>query len=354
MLRTFCGLLLCCVVLKGNSVAGVNPEYLRSMQQGWAEYRSGLYRQAEESFLTALHALEPDSYSERAETLAVLGDVYAKEDALPKAQRVFSESLTIYKQIGDKKQVVLLLRNISAVYSMEGRADDALEAAQQALKLIKANQDTTIEVEVLNMIGVVYYRLGKSKDAEKWFTRALEAAPNTRDAVDLAELWNNLGNVYQAEHKYEQAETLLKQALASAEARVGPAHPDLNFTLASLGRLYAATGRYANAEAQYQRALTILESAPSNFDTRTAILLHSLSAIYEKAGRKSDADATLAQAATIARRYLSRNVEMASILEDYSESLKNHGQSTEAEQVLAEVKMARMSASLVTTARPRF
>src|SRR5215471_11960626 len=119
MRRLFYGLLFCCVVLQGNAVAGANPEYLKSIQQGWTEYRSGLYPEAEGSFLTALDALKPENYRERAETLAVLGDVYAKEDALPKAEQVFAESLTLYKQIGDKKQAALLLRNISAVYSME-------------------------------------------------------------------------------------------------------------------------------------------------------------------------------------------------------------------------------------------
>jgi tetratricopeptide (TPR) repeat protein len=355
-LRTFCSLLLCCVALPGNSVAraGGNPDYLNSVQQGWADYRAGHYRAAEGSFVAALNELKPDHYRERAETLAVLGNVYAKEDALPKAEQVYAESLSIYKQIGDKKQVSLLLRNISAVYSMEGRAEDALEVAQQALRLIKANRDTTDEVEVLNVIGIVYYRQGKNKNAEKWLIQAVEAAPLAKDPVDLAELWNNLGNVYQAEQKYEKAEPLLKQALAGVEARVGPAHPELNFTLASLGRLYAATGRYAEAEAQYQRALSILQSNPSNFETRIAILLHELSATYGKVGRKSDADATLAQAATIARSNLSRNVEMGKILEDYSESLKNHGQSNEAEQLLAEVRMARTAASLVTPAHEKF
>src|SRR5262245_45137042 len=138
MLRTLCGVLLCCVVLQEISVAGDNPDYLNSMQQGWAEYRGGLYPAAEGSFLTALHALAPDNYRERAETLAVLGNVYAKEDALPKAEQVYAQSLSIYKEIGDKKQVAVLLRNISAVYSMEGRAEDALETVQQALKVIKA------------------------------------------------------------------------------------------------------------------------------------------------------------------------------------------------------------------------
>lgn len=356
MLRTFFTLLLCCVALTGNSIAraGSNLDYLNSVQQGWADYRAGHYRAAEGSFAAALNALEPNHYPERAETLAVLGNVYAKEDALPKAEHVYAESLSIYKQIGDRKKVSLLLRNISAVYSMEGRPEDALDVAQQALKLIKADQDATDEVEVLNMIGVVYYRQGKNKNAEKWFIQALDAAPRAKDPVDLAELWNNLGNVYQAEQKYEKAEALLKQALAGVEARVGPDHPELNFTLASLGRLYAATGRYAEAEAQYQRALKILQSNPSNFETRIAVLLHELSATYDKANRKPDADATLAQAATIARRNLSRNVEMGKILEDYSDSLKNRGESKEAEQLLAEIRMARTAASLVAPAHEKF
>ena len=65
MLHTFCGLLLCCVVWQENSVAGANPEYLKSMQQGWTEYHSGLYRAAEGSFLTALRALEQRAHPSR-------------------------------------------------------------------------------------------------------------------------------------------------------------------------------------------------------------------------------------------------------------------------------------------------
>src|SRR5690348_9615646 len=96
-LRTFCGMLVCCVAWTGNSVArpGVNPDYLNSVQQGWANYRAGHYHAAEGSFLAALNAIEPDHYPERAETLAVLGNVYAKEDALPKAEKVYAESLAI-------------------------------------------------------------------------------------------------------------------------------------------------------------------------------------------------------------------------------------------------------------------
>jgi tetratricopeptide (TPR) repeat protein len=204
------------------------------------------------------------------------------------------------------------------------------------------------------MIGVVYYRQRKIKKAENYFTEALNLASNSEQPADLAELWNNLGNIYRDKHKYTEAEALLKRALSRVEEEAGLVHPVLTFTLSSLGELYTSTGRYAEAEAQYQRALKILQSNSSTFDTQIARLLHALSASYGKAGRKPEADATLAQAATIARRNLSQHVEMAPILEDYSALLKNHGQSKEAEQLLAEVKLARSSAGLVIRAHQEF
>jgi hypothetical protein len=73
-----------------------------------------------------------------------------------------------------------------------------------------------------------------------------------------------------------------------------------------------------------------------------------------RAGKKAEADAVLAQSAAIARPTLRQHPDMAIILEDYSASLKSQGKPQEAEEVRAEVKRARVAASLVTSGRTPF
>src|SRR5262249_15406067 len=158
---------------------------------------------AETSFLNALRTLEPNDHRGRAETLTALGNVYANEDELSKAEKVYTEALTIYKRLADERQIALLLRHVAAMYSLERRDDDALRLLQQALKLTKTNHDADIEVEVLNILGVVYYRQGKNGKAAGAFNQALGIASDTGVRVDLGELLNNLGNAYEADHKYK-------------------------------------------------------------------------------------------------------------------------------------------------------
>jgi tetratricopeptide (TPR) repeat protein len=208
---------------------------------------------------------------------------------------------------------------------------------------------------VLNIIGVVYYRQGKNTKAVNSFNEALRIASDGGIPALLAEqLFNNLGNAYQAQKKYPEAEALLKRALQTIERRVGPAHPDATYTMSSLGYLYTATGRYGEAEEQYRRALTILESRGGEFETRIARILHAISAMYAKSGRKAEAEASLERAAEIARRHVNEHLDMASIIEDYSTSLQEHGHAQEASELLAEVRRARLAATLIAIPQRRF
>jgi tetratricopeptide (TPR) repeat protein len=175
-MRTGYYIALCCALMRANVMASDNSQYLQFVQQGRIEYRHGRLLAAETSFIHALHALEPSDQNERAGTLTELGSVFANEDKLSRAEQVYLEALTIYKQLADGKKIALLLRHLGAVYSLQRRDDDGLRVLKQALKLTKVHQATALEVEVLNSFGVVYYRQGKHRKAAKFFNRALNAA----------------------------------------------------------------------------------------------------------------------------------------------------------------------------------
>ena len=348
MLRTICSIMLWCVLSCANAVASDLPAYVNLLKQARAEYFAGRFPLAENSLIAALRVLEPSDRRERATVLGELGDVYANEDELPKAERAYGESLAIYKELADRDQTIRLLQRLGGVYSMERRDDDALRLLKQALKLTKNNPAGA--ADVLNTIGVAYYRQGNANKAAKFFNDAFRIVSASGLPFDSGGLLNNLGNVYQEKHRYAEAEDFLKRALKLIENEVGPSHPDLTFTLTSLGILYTATGRYMEAENQYQRALRILEQDKSHFDTRIARVLHGLSVTYARAGRKSEAENSLAQAADIARRNLAGHAEMADIVEQYSASLKQQGKSVEAEELRVEARRARVINGLVIAA----
>ena len=51
--------------------------------------------------IAALGTLQKSEERERADVLVELASLYTAEDELPKAERTFSESLTIYKRLSD-------------------------------------------------------------------------------------------------------------------------------------------------------------------------------------------------------------------------------------------------------------
>jgi tetratricopeptide (TPR) repeat protein len=348
MLRTICSIMLWCVLSCANAVASDLSAYVNLLKQARAEYLAGRFPLAENSILAALRVLEPSDRRERAAALKELGDVYANEDELPKAERAYGESLAIYKELADRDQTIRLLQRLGGVYSIERRDDDALRLLRQALKLTKTNSADA--ADVLNAIGVVYYRQGNANKAVKLFNDAFRIVSASDLSPDYAGLLNNLGNLYQERHRYAEAEDFLKRALKLIENQVGPSHPDLTFTLTSLGILYTVSGRYTEAENQYQRSLRILEQDKSHFDTRIARVLHGLSVTYARAGRKSEADNSLAQAAEIARRNLAGRPEMADIVDQYSASLREQGKSREAEELRVEARRSRVINGLVIAA----
>src|SRR6185295_10301094 len=128
----------------------------------------------------------------------------------------------------------------------------------------------------------------------------------------------------------------------------------LSFQLGSLGMLYTDTGQYTKAEEQFQRALAILEPAASVYETRIARLLLGLNRTYAAAGRKADSEATLARAVVLARKNVSAHPDMAIIMDEYAERLRNAGKKREAEELRVEARLARIAAGLVVNAHSPF
>ena len=331
-------------------VVSVQADYSTLHEQAVAEYRNGHFGESEGLLLRIIVGLDPADDTHRAATLAELGDAYASENDLPKAERAYADALTIYRRLSDIRNRVRMMRMIGSIYSVERRDDEASHILHDALKLAEGLNDPLVSAEVLNNLGLVYYRQGNNGKAEKCLNQALKMTSKPGTAFDRSGLLNNLGAVYATTGKFDKAEKYFKESLQLGEKELGLSHPDLIVTLDGLGVLYTEMTRYRDAEDQYRRALKILDGRGSDFDVRTAQTLHMLSVTYQRAGRKGDAASTLAEAAAIARRNLDKTPDMVAIVEDYSAALKMQGKAAEAEELRAQAKRARTSAGLVINA----
>jgi tetratricopeptide (TPR) repeat protein len=347
--------MLALVVMLGQTNNGSGAErsgYRSVLHDANSEYASGHFAAAATMFSEALAHVPESNEPERAKILADLGAAYARQEEFAKAEKVYSDSLSLSKRLGDLNNCALMLHNIAMLYSAQGRNDDALRYLNQAQELIKQNPkvDTRVTAQVLNGLGIINYRNHNDRKAETYFNQALQTVSSPEIHFDRAAILNNLGSVYVEEHKYKQAEETLKQSMALKESELGPSHPGLTETLSSLAVLYTQTHRFDDAEDQYQRLLRILEPESANFAPAIAKVLHGMNALYLRAGRRAEAKATLEQAAQIARQNLDKNPEMAVIVDEYSQALKAQGKTKEADELHAQVNRARTLAGLVIRA----
>jgi len=324
------------------------------LQQGRAEYQSSHFGAAERLFIDALGQLPQGDESIRAEVLGELGTVYADEGEFLKAERAYSQSLSVFTRLSDSANSARMLQNLGVLYSLQSRNDEALRFVMQALELVKSAvpNDPGTTAQVLTGVGIVQYYRNNTRAAEKSFNQALAIVRTTNVPFNADGLLCHLGAVYLRQHKFKQAEEILNTALQIKEAEKGVVDVDVTPELNALAAIYMATGKFTEAERRYKRSLEILESRRSDFAPAIARVLHSLSTLYSKMGRQSESDSALSEAAKIARDNLNKDSEMTRIAEDYSSWLNSRGQKQEAANLLAQVKHARATADLVVHAHP--
>ena len=161
--------------------------------------------------------------------------------------------------------------------------------------------------------------------------RELEGQPEVR-----ASLQDAIGTVYRELALFDESSRLLESALATREASLGAAHPDVAESLVNLALVYRRQGRYDAAERLLQRALEIREHALGARDG-VAEVLRYLSELYRDQGRFAQAEETGRRALGIFRRVLGpEHHEVAATLNSLAGAAARQGRLEEAQRLLEE------------------
>ncbi|MCI0748323.1 MAG: serine/threonine-protein kinase [Verrucomicrobia subdivision 3 bacterium] len=234
-----------------------------------------------------------------AELQATIGDVYQSLTEFEKAERMYRESLGLYKEFlrdGDE-QVVVSLHRLVLTLSAMGKFPDAEALSREELAI------------------------------------ARKLAPI--DPAGLATALGDLSGVLETQGKYEEAELLTLEALTLKRKRYGDHSRQVAWSLRTLGSLRRRQGRWAEAEELVSESLAIMRKVGSMPDV--AWTLYALSRVLVDSGEFAKAEGALKEQLTIERRiYQGTSADIRNTLMNLTQPLVGQGKLSEAEQNIRE------------------
>jgi len=146
-----------------------------------------------------------------------LGNIYFSQGDHVEALTYYQRGLIIKQEIGDVKGSSTSLNNIGNLYSDQGDFINALKYHQESLGLKEQLGDKKGIVYSLNNIGIIYIKQGNSATALEFFSRALKISEDINEINGIAHSLQNIGNLHSNQGEYEKALSYLEKSLSIRE-----------------------------------------------------------------------------------------------------------------------------------------
>jgi tetratricopeptide (TPR) repeat protein len=203
-------------------------------------------------------------------------------------------------QDGDGRVLAERLMALGDLYAVQGALDRAevayLEAYELRTRAFGPKYYETVSAQYNRGMAAAF--MGKNAVA----TRTLESALTLREGsfgkghYYLVEQMSLLGELALEQGKYATADSLYSRALASLEERIGPDHNYSLKTMANVAECKAALGRFAEAKAMRERVRDVHRRLHDYISYPVGIDLLEIAEIEERAGSPSVARATCREA----------------------------------------------------------
>ncbi len=205
----------------------------------------------------AIHRWRADSEQEK-----LLGKLLARQGALNQHQGFYQEAIAALEhglgisgrlEIPDEQ--IFCLVNLANALRHQGRNDEAEQLAQRSLTLSKQIGDRRGMAQSLQMLGILRYWTGDLEGTEALLEESLALARELGDQRLIMAPLNNLGDAACHRGDYGKAQRIFEECLALSRAL------DDQFNVAihlnNLGTVFHLREDYPQAEAFYQESLDI-------------------------------------------------------------------------------------------------
>ena len=259
-----------------------------------------------------LLAKQHGNQSGEAHALNSLGVIAQRRGEALDAIDRFTESLALYRKVGEPADIANALGNLGFVFST-GLADYDRALAYQ-LEGLKIRETLGNEGDValsLNNIGIVYDRTGDSDKALDYFKQALELRRNSGAKNRIASTLSNISDVYAERGEYPQALEAQQQVLA-LRREVGDTGGEAQ-ALRSIGEIQLETGADAEAQRNLGEALRIADRTGDKGTVGRVLL--TLSRASRSRNRAIEAQAYATRALAIAEETSGRELRRLALEE---------------------------------------
>ncbi len=210
----------------------------------------------------------------------------------------YSQALTLYIRLGDKRSQAVIINDIGLIAYNAGKHTPALSFYQQALDIWREIGDRANEAVTTNNIAYAHYALRDYTKALEWHQQALAIQRDLNDTTGRGKTLQAIGDAYIMQGQQTQALDAYRQALAArreAGDRAGEA-----LTLRSIASTLAyGLQQFAEGRENYQAALALQQASGDR--SGQAQTLQDMAMVYVFQGQLAEALAPYQQALAIRR-----------------------------------------------------
>ncbi|MBK8783775.1 MAG: tetratricopeptide repeat protein [Anaerolineales bacterium] len=149
---------------------------------------------------------------------SVLGIVAYQQGNLVEAQHQLTESLKIWRTVGDPRGLVFCMLYLGMTTIALNNIPDARVILQESNDIAEANMDRWAHAFGLDMIGITAQTQGQYEEALDYFKQSLALYKEISDRFNSTQITIRLGQAYAALQSNDEAKRLFLEAYASAQS----------------------------------------------------------------------------------------------------------------------------------------
>ncbi len=242
----------------------------------------GAYDNAQKLLLSALGICEDENnLVMQAEVLNAIAGNYKRMFSYEKAIEYIQRSISIRRQLGDRRKVAIALNNIAAIYTTMLESRKALIALDEAVnEADSVNDQDVILVCKINMANS-YMNLGEYDKALKYVLECLRSYTEAGNKLRIIACLGIIANIHLEQGGYKKSIELAQQSIDIAKEIEDLEYERSGYLL--LQEAYDSLGDHEKALRALERFLALQDVI---YEDKTQSLVAEMEAKYE--GEKKD------------------------------------------------------------------
>jgi predicted ATPase/class 3 adenylate cyclase len=153
-----------------------------------------------------------------AKALMAAGGLAFVQGDYTQGRRFYEDSLAMWRELGDRRQIAYLLSNLGFLTSSQGDQAAARTLLEESLAIRREIADTGGAATSLNNLGLVLYRIGDFAGARALFNEALVIWREVGDKQHIAMALANLGLVSREQGDYPLSRSFYEECVGIRRA----------------------------------------------------------------------------------------------------------------------------------------